>query len=136
MELVEGDGGIRQVLGDTLDEGRAHIDADLADRLRGTAMRDEITGEGGYGVGILALGCEHDAGAVDVDKQSDVVVAAPGSGLIDGEPGHTRSIGPHQRLVYIVVNHTPQPGVVLAHNPGHRLDRHGRDHGHDQRLEQ
>ena len=58
MELVEGDGGIRQVLGDTLDEGRAHIDADLADRLRGTAMRDEITGEGGYGVGILALGCE------------------------------------------------------------------------------
>ena len=30
MELIEGDGGIRQVLSDALGESRAHIDADLA----------------------------------------------------------------------------------------------------------
>ena len=34
VEFVEGDGGIRQVLSDALGEGRAHIDADLADRSR------------------------------------------------------------------------------------------------------
>jgi hypothetical protein len=34
------------------------------------------------------------------------------------------------------VNHAPQPGVVLADDAGHGLDRHGGDHGHQQRLEQ
>ena len=72
MELVEGDGRIRQVLGDTLDEGWAHIDADLADRVRIAAMRSEVIGEGNYGSSIVALSGEHDAGLIDVDKQCDV----------------------------------------------------------------
>ena len=47
-----------------------------------------------------------------------------------------RGVGARPRLVHIVVQHAPQPGVVLAHHPGHGVDRHGGDHGHQQRLEQ
>ena len=54
-------------------------------------MRSEVIGEGRYGGGIVALGNgNHDAGLVDVDKQSDVVLAAPGGGFIDREPGLPR----------------------------------------------
>ena len=136
MELVEGDGRIGQMLGGALDEGRAHVDADLADRLGITAMRGQVIGEGGDGAGILALGGEQHAGLVDIDEQRDVVVAAPGGGLIDGDPGHRRGVGPRPRLVHIVMQHAPQPCVVLAHHPRHGPDRHGGDHGHQQCLEQ
>jgi hypothetical protein len=44
MELVEGDGGVRRVFADALDEGGAHVDADLGDRRRVTAMCGEIRG--------------------------------------------------------------------------------------------
>jgi hypothetical protein len=67
MELVEGDGGTWQVLGGTLDEGRAHVDADLADRLGVTAMCGEVVGERGDGAS-LALGGEQHAGLVDIDN--------------------------------------------------------------------
>jgi hypothetical protein len=79
----------------------------LADRVGIAAMRSEVIGEGGYGGGIVALCSEHDAGLVDVDKQSDVVLAAPGGGFIDREPGHARRIGRRPRLVDIMVNDTP-----------------------------
>jgi hypothetical protein len=42
MELVEGDGRVTQVRGDALDEGPAHVNADLFDRLGLAAMRRPI----------------------------------------------------------------------------------------------
>src|SRR5271165_5633946 len=136
MELVESDFCIGQAFAHTFDEGRAHVDADFADRLGVTAMGGKVIGEGGDGGGVLAFGGEQHPGLVDIDEQREVVVAAPGGGLVDGDPGHAGGIDPRPRLLDIVVNHAPQPRVVLAHNPRHCLDRHGRDHGHHQRLEQ
>ena len=125
-----------QALGDAFDEGRAHVDADFVDRLGVTAMRGEIVGERGDGVGIPAFGGEQHPCLIDIDKQRDVVVTAPGGGLVDGNLGDIGGVDPRSPLSDVVVNHAPQPGVVLAHHPGHGLDRHGGDHGHQQRLEQ
>ena len=44
---------------------------------------------------------------VDIDKQSDVVLAAPGGGFIDREPGHARSHWWRPRRVDIMMNDTP-----------------------------
>ncbi len=60
----------------------------------------------------------------------------PCGGLVDGNLGDIRSVDPRSPLSNVVVNHPPQPSVVLAHHPGHGLDRHGGDHAHQQRLEQ
>ncbi len=60
-------------------------------------MRRQIIGESGDGGGVLALGGEQHAGLVDIDEQGDVVVATPGGGLIDGDPGHRRGVGPRPR---------------------------------------
>jgi hypothetical protein len=129
MELVEGDGGVGQVLGDALDEGRAHIDADFLDRLGVAAVRGEILGERGDGFGGAALGGEQHPCLVDIDEQRDVVVAAPRGGLIDGDVGHLRGVHARPSLIDVVVNDAPQPGVVLADDAGHGGNRHGRNHG-------
>jgi hypothetical protein len=68
-------------------------------------MRGEIIGEGD---GILALGCEHDAGAVS-DKQSHVVVATPGGGFIDGARAR-----PKRRCV-------PAPGLHSGETTRHSV---------------
>lgn len=99
-------------------------------------MCGQVFGERGDGLGIPALGGEQHPGLIDIDKQRDVVVAAPGRRLIDGDPGHIGGVVPRPRLVDIVVQHTPQPCVVFTHHPGHGPDRHGRNQGHEQRLEQ
>jgi hypothetical protein len=50
---------------------------------------------------------------VDVDKQRDVVLAAPGGGFIDRKPGYARRIGPPPRLVDIVMNdNVPSTDIV------------------------
>ena len=64
-----------------------------ADGVGIAAMGGQIIGEGGDGLGVLALGGEHDAGLVDVDEQRDVVVAAPGGGLVDCHSRHRRVVG-------------------------------------------
>jgi hypothetical protein len=46
MELVEGDGGTGQVLGRTLGESRAHVDADLGDGRGIAVVRHQIIGSG------------------------------------------------------------------------------------------
>ena len=108
----------------------------IADGIGVAAVRGQIFGEGRHGLGVLALGGEQHPGLVDVDEQRDVVVAAPRGGLVDGDLGDARGVGPRPRLVHIVVQHAPQPGVMLADHLGHGLDRHGGDHGHEQCLEQ
>ena len=46
-------------------------------------------------------------------------------------------IGARPRLIDVVMDHAPQPSVVLADDPGDpALTGHGRDHGHHHGLEQ
>ena len=88
------------------------------------AVRGEIIGKGRDGLGVLAFGREHDAGLVDIDKQRDVVVAAPGGGLVDRHPRDSREIGARPGTLDVMVNDAPQPGVMLADQSGHGVDRH------------
>ena len=90
MELVEGDSGVGQAVGDALDEGGAHVDAHLSKALGIAAMRGEIVDKDRDRLGVLALGGEHDASLVDIDEQRDVVVASPGRGLVDRHPPDSR----------------------------------------------
>ncbi len=87
VELVEGDLGFGQVLGDASDVGTAHVDADFLDAAGVAVVRFEIIGEVGDRVGVAAVGDEQHAAAIDVDEQRDVVVAALGGGLVDGDDG-------------------------------------------------
>ena len=136
VEFVEGDGGLGQVVGDALDEGRAHVDADFADGLGRAAMGCEVLDERGDRGGVAAFGGEQHSGLVDIDEQRDIVVTAPRGGLVDGDPRDADGVGARSRLIDVVMDHAPQFGVVLADDPGDGLDRHRRDHGHHHRLEQ
>ena len=100
------------------------------DRLRVAAMRGKIVGEGGNGFGGTALGGEQHPGLVDIDEQRDVVVAAPSGGLVDRDPGDAGGIRPRPALLDVMVDHAPQPGVMLADDPRRGGNRHGRNHGH------
>ena len=66
MELVEGDLGLRQVLGDALDAGAAHIDADFLDPGGIGVGGVDVIGERGNGVGIFAIRDVDDAPRIDV----------------------------------------------------------------------
>ena len=136
VELVEGDGGLGQVVGDALDEGRAHIDADFADGLGHAAMGCKVLGECGDRAGVAAFGGEQHPGLLDIDEQRDIVVASPRGGFVDGDPRDASGIGARPRLIDVVMDQAPQFCVVLADDPGDGLDGHGRDHGHHHGLEQ
>ena len=88
------------------------------------------------GVGAAALGDEQHAALVDVDEQRDVVVAALGGGLVDGDALHVGVVGTLAGLLDPVVQDAPHPGVVLAHEAGCGGDRHRRHQRHGERLEQ
>jgi hypothetical protein len=76
-KLASGEAGaVQQVLGGALDEGRAHVDADLGDLGHIAAMLLQVSGEGADRGGILAVGHEQHLPAIEVDEERDVVVAA------------------------------------------------------------
>ncbi len=54
VELVEGDGSVGQAVGGALDEGRAHVDADLGDGIGIAAVRRQVIGKRRDGRGVLA----------------------------------------------------------------------------------
>ena len=105
-------------------ERRAHVDADLGDGIGIAAVRREVIGKRRDGRGVLALGREDDAGAINVDKERDIVVAAPGGGLVDRHSRDGREIAARSGAFDVMVNDPPQPGVVLTHQSGHGVDRH------------
>ena len=92
VELIEGDSGFWQALGNALDEGRPHVDADFTDSHRLAAMRGQAIGRHGYGLGILALSCEQHPSLVDINEQRDLVMASPSRSLIEGNPGYVRDV--------------------------------------------
>ena len=136
MELVEGDLGLGEVVGDPLDEGGTHVDAHLLDAAGIAVVGLQIVGERFHGIGAASLGDEQHAALVDIDEQRDVVVAAPGGGLVDGDALHVGVVGSLTGLLHPVVEDTPHPGVVLTNEAGCGSDRHRRHQRHGQRFEQ
>ena len=107
MKPVEGDGSVGQAVAGALDERRAHVDADLGDGIGIAAVRREVIGKRRDGRGVLALGREDDAGAINVDKERDIVVAAPGGGLVDRHSRDGREIGARSGAFDVMVNDAP-----------------------------
>ena len=85
MELVEGNRGLWQVVGDAFDEGRRHVDADRLDLLGWAAMLFEFVCQRLDGFGLTSLGdAEHPA---------------------PGDVWRHEATGPHPRRL----PHCPQP---------------------------
>ena len=99
-------------------------------------MGRQVGGEGIDRAGILAFGDEQNAAANEIDEQADIVVAAPGGRLIEGDAGDLGVIGAIASRRDVVVDDPPQPGVPLVDHPRDNGHRHRLHHGHDQRLEQ
>lgn len=66
MELVEGDPGVGQLVGDAFDEGRRHVDADRSDVFRVGVVGAQMLRKSRDGVGISPFGDEHDPAGVGV----------------------------------------------------------------------
>ena len=56
--------------------------------------------------------------------------------LVDADTADIGVVGAATGLLDPVVQHTPHPGVVLAHQARSRSDRHRRHQRHGERLEQ
>ena len=59
MEFVEGDTYLGQMVGDTADEGRRHVDADRGDLLGPRFMGGQVFGKAGDGLGVGPFRDEH-----------------------------------------------------------------------------
>lgn len=107
VEFVESDLGVGQMFRRALDEGGAHVDADLGDLIRIAAMFSQIGGEGRDGRGILAFGDVNHSGLVDIDEQRDVIVTATGSGFVDRDTRHGRSVGSRAGFLHVMMDDPP-----------------------------
>ena len=136
MELVEGQPGLREVRFRARDKGRRHIAADLLDGLGRSAMIEQVGLEPLEGRGILAFGDEDRPGLLQIDKEADVVVASLAGRFIHPELPQIGVIDLLAGPVDVVLQHSPQTGVILPDQLGDPLDRHGLGQDHDEGLKQ
>ena len=136
MELIEGQGGIGKVIANALDEGGRHIGADLGNGLRVSLMGTEVGDESGNGAGILAGSDEQDFALLEIDEQRNVVLAAAGSGLIDTDLSDRGMVGLAARRIHVMVDDTPNEGVVFTDQGRGTANGHGLDQLEDEGLEQ
>ena len=68
VELVEGKGGVGQMIVHAFDEGLGHVGADLGNGLGISLMGAEVLSEGGDGGGIFAGSDEQDFALVEIDE--------------------------------------------------------------------
>jgi leucyl-tRNA synthetase len=136
MELVEGDAGVGQVLGDALDEGGRHVDAHRADLLRRGLVFGEMLGQPLDGFGVPALGHEHHLALVGVGGDGQVVVPAPVGGLVDGQRRHRGQIGLGHGQRHVAGANRMHPVPGFAHRAGHRRKGHLLGKRQHQRLEE
>ena len=71
MELVEGNLGLWQVVGDAFDEGRRHVDAGRGDIVRCAVVGAQMLDEAGDVVGPAAFADEHDLAGVGIGHQRE-----------------------------------------------------------------
>jgi len=67
-------------------------------------------------------------------KQADVVLAAPGGGLIEADVAHLREVLSFARPLDVVVEDAPDAHVAHPQQAGHLAHRHGSAQGDDERL--
>lgn len=139
VELVEGDLGVREVLGDALDVRRGHVDAHRAHRLRRSLVRSKILGERSDTRGFRFLADEDHIAPAGVSADGDVLLTPGAGGLVDGQRGHSRVVGRRSREGNIALADRRYAVPTLADEARHRrkghLLAHGKDHGLEKQSE-
>jgi hypothetical protein len=113
------------------DERRRHVHADLRHGVRRSAVLTEIFGKAADRVATLPLGGEQDTRLVEVHEERDIVVAALACRLVDPDRLDAREVGRITRFLDVVMNHAPEPGVILVDHPPDRGHGHLAGESHD-----
>src|SRR5215468_4122103 len=85
---------------------------------------------------IIPFGDVDNLPGVDVDEQRNIVLAALGRRLIDGNAPQVREVHARHSCLNVVLDEAPQALVMLPDQARHSSDRHVLDEGHDKRFEQ
>jgi len=112
MEPVDCHRGGLELLFDGGEESRRHVADDLDDVFRTILMGFNERAE--LGQAFLALASREDhglVGAVQVDKDGDVVVPTPGCGVIQADGLETLQVQRSDGFGHIVMDDAPQAGI-------------------------
>jgi hypothetical protein len=136
MEFVEGDACSRQVVSDTPDERRRHVDA-RGDDLRGRRfVRGQVLGKAGDRRGVASLGHEYHLAFGGIAGNGQTIVAAPAGGLVDPHRADCRQVGLSHGEIDIARTDRMHAVLGLVDQSGDRGKRHLLGQGQHQRLEQ
>jgi hypothetical protein len=138
MESVKGDRCLREVLGNAFDESRRHVTGYLFHLVDATLVALKKAGKSRNSRVILACGGEYQTSLIQIEKQAYVVVVLAGGGLINTNAGNGRAGGLRQRLLYVMLENTPNALVrdvqQTANRPHGHVPGQFQDHGlHEQR---
>ena len=92
MEFIKGDARPGQVVGDTPDEGRRHVDAHCGDLLGPRFVSGQVFGKAGDGRGVPPFGHEPHLAFVGIGGNGQIIVAVPAGGLVDCHCDHFREV--------------------------------------------
>ena len=136
MEFVEGDARPGQVVGDTPDKGRRHIDAHCGDLLGLRFVSGQVLSKAGDGRGVAPFGHEHHLAFVCIGGNGQIIVAAPAGGLVDCHCDHLRQVDLGHGEIDIVRADRMHAVPGFTDQLGNRGKGHLLGHGQHQRLEQ
>ena len=136
MKAIEGQFGIGQVSGNSLDEGFGHIGAGRRDIAGIATMNFQVIRKALNGRMIATLAGVEQASDLKVVEQGDVVVTSPGGGLIHTHRRDLTEILLAARSPYVVVEHAPNRVITDVEVRRNGVDRHLLAQGDDQCFEQ
>ena len=118
------------------DECGRHIGANFGNGLGISLMGPEVFGKSGNGGSIVAGSHEQDLALVQIDEQGNVVVAAAGSGLVDTDLSDRGMVGLTAGRIHVMVEDTPNQGIVFPDQASGSQDGHGLDELQDEGFKQ
>ncbi len=136
VELVKRYRGILERILDAADEGRGHVATGLFDVLCVAAVSFQIFSERGQRCCVFARGGEKDLRLVHVNEHRDVVMATFAGSLVHAHGADPGVVLFAPGLFYIVVEDSPNTGVVLSYESCYGIYRHLFGHGHDESLKE
>jgi hypothetical protein len=136
MEFVKGDARFGQVVGDTADEGRRHVDAHRGDLLRPCFVGGQVLGKAGDGRGVACCGHKHHLAFGGVGRDGQIIVAASAGGLVDRHCDHPREVGLGDGEIDIARTDDMHAMPALVDQPGDRCKGHLLGRSQHQRLKQ
>lgn len=91
-------------------------------------MGFQVLPEGSEGLGFPSLGGEQDPRLVQIHEEAQVMVSPLEARLVDLDPADPGVAHLVPGLLHVVMDHPPDPCVVLPDHAGHRSHRHALHH--------